>query len=382
MHSAHLRSLLAAGLLAASLGVLADAMKLSPLDSVQRGRASSDHVAPATSRLDLHTANDLARSAPPPEELAGGAARFIEAVPRLNGMEKSLANGLYLSGAWSASWVGSTVSLTIDEINNDSFSRTSGTLRLELWAVSAPPARGAGFTGYRLATFTSFEPLPPRMLYTGIVRTGTMSYPPDGTYWMVLVLSEFDSVNCSQSDRFCVQDSLVSSDTTSFGVAAPPPPPPPPPPLSSGAGIQTKSVGARGVVSSSSTMFGGFEVSNSARVYILVRGNSLGSLGVTQAYMDAPRVRLFNQSGSDLVSQGGMPGFNFCSASASTDAAVVQYYAGRGQPVNTRDTCYTTVLGAGAYTFSVTPSNGANSASATSSTFSGEVLFEVTLLNP
>jgi hypothetical protein len=376
MKLAHACRILAAGLVAASLGAFADAgIKVSPLDSVQRGAAASDPVSPATSRVHLQGARDLSQPAPLPAEFAGGPAPFVEAVPHLATMPKSVANGLYMSGAWNASWVGSTVSLTLDQINNDSFSRTSGTLRLELWAVSSPPARGAGFTGYRLANFTTLNPLAPRTFYSSVTRSGTMSYPPDGTYWIVLVLSEFDSVNCSQSDRFCVQDSLVSNSTSLFGAA-------PPPIIPSGSGIQTKSLGARGSVSPSTTMFGGFEVSASARVYILVRGNSLGSLGVTQAYMDAPRVRLYNQAGADLVSQGGLPGFNFCSASASTDAPVVQYYAGRGQPVNSRDTCYATVLGAGAYTFSVTPSNSSTSASATSSTFSGEVLFEVTLLNP
>ena len=376
MKLAHLRGLLAA-LLAASFAVAAD-VKISPLDGVHRGFAASDYHPPSASHAEVRAFAQLV-SEPPSGDLRGGPARAATMYPRLKGEPKSTANGLTMSGGWNAAWVGSTVALTLDDISNDSFTRTTGTLRLELWAVSSPPARGAGFTGYRLAVFANLDPLPPRYYYSDVVRSATMTYPPDGTYWMVLVLSEYDSVNCGQDDYFCITDSLISGSTSTFGNATPPPPPPP----SSTLGVSTTSAGARGTVSGSAPMYGGFSVASSARVYILVRGNSLGSLGVTNAYMDAPRVRLYNAAGTDLVSQNGMAGFNFCASSnVTTDLPVIQLYQGRGQPVSSRDGCYTTVLGAGTYTFSVTPSTFANSASTTSSTGVGEVLFEVTLLSP
>lgn len=151
------------------------------------------------------------------------------AIVQSSAREKTLANGLYMSGVWNASWSGSSVTLTLDRINNDSFTRSTGTLRLELWAVVTPPARAAGFTGYRLAAFSTLNPLGTRQFYSSIVRSGTMNYPPDGTYWINLVLAEYDPANCSQSDGFCIQDSLISTSQTTFGV---PPPPPPPPPVS------------------------------------------------------------------------------------------------------------------------------------------------------
>jgi hypothetical protein len=40
------------------------------------------------------------------------------------------------------------------------------------------------------------NPLPPRTFYSNVTRNATFSEPPAGTYWMVMVLSEFDSVNC------------------------------------------------------------------------------------------------------------------------------------------------------------------------------------------
>ena len=376
MTMAHIRSILAASLLAASYGAFADAMvKVSPLDGVPRGSASSaPHPRGA---MPARTQAIDAGATPAPTAESGGVAAFSDV--GFNARPKTIANGLFMAGAWAASWLGSTVSVSLGEINNESYTRSSGTLRLELWAVASPPARAAGFSGYKLATFATLSPLPTRMFYSDIVRTATMSYPPDGTYWLVLALTEYDPANCNQSDGYCLQDSLNSQGTSTFGNAAPPPPPPP---TSNTSGVEATSLGARATVSSSATAFGGFSVAGSARAHILVRGNSLGTLGVTQAFMDAPRVRLYNAAGADLVSQAGLQGFNFCLASNSTDLPVVQLYQGRGQPVHSRDSCYSTVLPAGTYTFSVTPSNGSTSNSATSATFSGEVLFEVTLRRP
>ena len=56
----------------------------------------------------------------------------------------------------------------------------------------------------------------------------------------------------------------------------------------------TRSLGSRATGSTSLTVYGGFELQTSANVYILVRGNSLGTLGVTQGYLDRPRFRIYN----------------------------------------------------------------------------------------
>jgi hypothetical protein len=136
--------------------------------------------------------------------------------------EKTVANGLTFSGTFSYDRTGSTVVLRVARIDNDSTTRTTGSLRLELWATSSRPADGQGFTGYRLATGTNLSPLPPRTFYTDIVRTTSFSEPPAGTYWMVMVLSEFSS-SCSQNDGFCLTDSGVFSTQRTFGTAPPPP---------------------------------------------------------------------------------------------------------------------------------------------------------------
>jgi len=121
------------------------------------------------------------------------------------------------------------------------------------------------------------------------------------------------------------------------------------------------------------TLFGGFELASSSTVYILVRGNSLGTLGVTQSFLDSPRVRLYNAQGEEVLFTGGFTG---CSSSANSGGPVVTYYTTvRGQPPHARDACTSQTLAAGGYSFTVTPST----TGAISAPNSGEVLFEVTL---
>lgn len=138
----------------------------------------------------------------------------------------------------------------------------------------------------------------------------------------------------------------------------------------------SRSVGARSTVTLTATAYGGFELAAPATVYILVRGNSLGTLGVTQNYLDFPRLRLFNSAGADLVFDvAGRPGFNRCTS--STDQAVINFYAARGAPVNINDACIGANFSAGAFTFTVVPTPASlGSASVPSS---GEILFEAVL---
>ena len=146
--------------------------------------------------------------------------------------------------------------------------------------------------------------------------------------------------------------------------------------------VSTQTLGSRGTVTPTATLFGGFEIRSQADVYILVRGNSLGTLGVTQAFLDAPRVRLFTGAGQDIVTDSfGRAGFNACtSGSVFTDPVINFYTNVRGQPAHARDACVALNLVAGVYTFTVTPSIvGVTTTSGSSNPSSGEVLFEVTL---
>lgn len=136
--------------------------------------------------------------------------------------EKTVQSGLYMTG-YSTSFgaSNSSVTLTIPALNNDSFTRTTGTLRLEYWVTTNPPtARGLSFSsGYLLSRFPNLAALAPRTSYTNLVQTNSMTVPPDGTYWFVMLLEEYDPANCSAADGFCVVDSLTGSQRT-FGAGA------------------------------------------------------------------------------------------------------------------------------------------------------------------
>ena len=141
--------------------------------------------------------------------------------------------------------------------------------------------------------------------------------------------------------------------------------------------ISVQSLGSRATVTPSATLFGAFAINAPGDVYIAVRGNSLGTLGITQNFLDAPRARLYNQAGQDLINDAsGNAGFNACVAGSTFGGPVVTYYQNvRAQPVHLRDACVAVNLPAGVYTFSVTPSSQSGVTSVPSS---GEVLFEVT----
>lgn len=142
-----------------------------------------------------------------------------------------------------------------------------------------------------------------------------------------------------------------------------------------------QSLGSRATTTETAALYGSFALTAVTNVYILVRGNSLGTLGVTQDYLDLPRVRLFNQQGQDLVTDGqGIAGFNFCDGSNATlQQPVINYYQNvRAAPVHADDACIAAQFQPGVYTFQVLPTTGRATNSVPPS---GEVLFEVTF-NP
>jgi len=153
------------------------------------------------------------------------------------------------------------------------------------------------------------------------------------------------------------------------------------PGLPKAASAQT--LGARATVTTTGTLYGGFSLTAQTTVYIAVRGNSLGTLGVTQNYLDYPRVRIYSAAGIDLITDvSGRPGFNSCIASVSAQAPVISYYANtRHQPLADDDGCVGLIMPAGAYSFTVDVSQAGVNSGASSVPLFGDVLFEVTL-NP
>ncbi|WOO39551.1 hypothetical protein [Rubellicoccus peritrichatus] len=103
-----------------------------------------------------------------------------------------------------------TVVLKADRITNQDSNR-SGTVRLELWATSAPIALTAGFSGYKLATHT-IGTLNGKSSFVN-VSSGTVSYsrPPSGQSWYItLVLSEFTGAS--------INDGYTPRDEIGFGL--------------------------------------------------------------------------------------------------------------------------------------------------------------------
>jgi len=145
-------------------------------------------------------------------------------------------------------------------------------------------------------------------------------------------------------------------------------------PVAKAAGVQV--LGSRATVDAIGPLYGGFYLTATTNVYILVRGNSLGTLGITQAYLDGPRVRVFNSAGTDLIFDNlSNPGFNACSSTGQFSGPVYTLYTNRGQPAHARDACTAHSFPAGGYSFSVLPTAGQSVPSI------GEVLFEISF-NP
>ena len=155
-----------------------------------------------------------------PGEKDQGPPAALETIRRANG-EKSVADGLYMSGVFTYSLSGSTASITLERINNDA-GNTTGTLQLSLWALDYEPVRGAGITGYRLVNFSTFNPLPAHNYYFDITRSAAYARPPNGTYWLVLVLSEYNPSACpSNSDGYCLEDTFTSFSQLRWGATQP-----------------------------------------------------------------------------------------------------------------------------------------------------------------
>ena len=103
---------------------------------------------------------------------------------------------------------GSSVTLTIDKIVNNSSTRTTGSLRIELWATRAPYT-GGQLSGRRTASVRTAnipgleDRLAPRASFSNITINATYTRPPSEYGEYTMVLSEF-SEDCTADDHYCV----------------------------------------------------------------------------------------------------------------------------------------------------------------------------------
>lgn len=140
------------------------------------------------------------------------------------------ASNVQFVGNVAYSYVGNTAVLTANEVANfDPAGFFSGTLRLELWALPAPYS-GSFTPGYKLAEYTLGQ-LNGGFHFSSI-NSGSIPFldPPNGTWYFVMVLTEFTSAPID--DGYTTRDYVNFASTVVFG-----PPPPPPPALTPQIGL-------------------------------------------------------------------------------------------------------------------------------------------------
>ncbi len=82
------------------------------------------------------------------------------------------------------------VTMHMYNIGNYSGSIFSGSLRMQLWAFSSP-YNGGSATGYEIAESQNFGPLGPGARLQQDTETVNYSLPPNGTYYITLILIEY-----------------------------------------------------------------------------------------------------------------------------------------------------------------------------------------------
>jgi hypothetical protein len=107
---------------------------------------------------------------------------------------------------------GGSVNVEIQKIVNSSTTRTSGSLRIDLWATAS--AYGGGdIQGYRTASVRTrdvsglSDQLRPNSSFSNLSLNLAFSPPPLGYTHFTLVLAEFDS-SCDSTDRYCISAAL------------------------------------------------------------------------------------------------------------------------------------------------------------------------------
>lgn len=101
--------------------------------------------------------------------------------------------GLGLSGTLGYQVSGSKVVISVERISNNSESRISGSLKLELWAL-ASPFIGQNQRGFKLGEL-NLSPLNPKHLYSNISSPVEYTAPPKGSFYMALILKDWDGSN-------------------------------------------------------------------------------------------------------------------------------------------------------------------------------------------
>ena len=95
-----------------------------------------------------------------------------------------------LSGSWGYKIDNKQITLYGDKISNHNYGGSSGTLIVALYATNYPYSGGT-INGYKLYE-TQLDPLNAGYSYNNISNTGYCSHPPSGSYYLTILLLEYD----------------------------------------------------------------------------------------------------------------------------------------------------------------------------------------------
>lgn len=111
--------------------------------------------------------------------------------------------------SWQTSYANRTVTLSVGKVSHRRTGHT-GSLKIALWATETP-YRGGKISGYQICSLAK-APLEPGYSYSNIKTTVPFTPPPDGTYFITLVLTESDG------QSYKIVDYLTSSDAQTFNA--------------------------------------------------------------------------------------------------------------------------------------------------------------------
>lgn len=114
-----------------------------------------------------------------------------------------------LEGPWSwrYSYEGGTVDMTVAKISHRRTANT-GSLKLSVWATRQP-YDGGKLNGFEIGEVQK-KALPAGYSYTNVSNTGKFTPPPNGTYYLTLILTEF------RDGGYVIVGHLPASKPTTF----------------------------------------------------------------------------------------------------------------------------------------------------------------------
>lgn len=238
---------------------------------------------------------------------------------------------------------GTIATLQVSRFQNDR-STPTGALRLELWGLVAPYNNSIP-SGSHLLASQAYPSLPPSQGYPNVNLNLSYRQPPNGTYHVVLLLTEFTDPG------YTIRDARSFSKQVIVGPVAPPPPSPPP----AVARSRLINVSTRGLIlPGADDLTPGFVLRGSGIKQLLVRavGPTLSVFGIGTPLAN-PKLDVLRVNTSVILASNDNWG------GATNLAGVFTQVGAFPLPADSSDAAITTLLsasGASGYTVRVTPS--------------------------